>query len=135
LNDGQEEFVPLKDQEYLKDVFVCSNYVCLSTIPQNPMKITIDNFVIIVDYRQVVSPEIEEKEDEEMKIKIEEDNVAFGILEKDLLYILATMYNTTKVKDLIITKGTCLGNTRVVVIDHEGNIKQEYQKGSIYFCY
>ncbi len=130
--DGKIEYVSL---EYSNGaVFICSNYVCLDKTPDNPMKITKDNLVIVDENLSVVAPDIEEK-DEKLIVKNEVERLMFGVLDKNSVYLMTIHYKVENVDKLEITKGTCLGDTKVVEIDLSGHVKREYPRGTMYFCY
>jgi hypothetical protein len=133
------------------DLMNCSGYICLGFTPSNPIRLSKDNLFYVMfgkgykidELKRISETKISVYEEDQkiiidfsQKEQIYEDE-RLGVKDGDTIYVFdfKKYYNDEKVNKLIITKGTCLGNTRVVVIDHEGNIKQEYQKGSIYFCY
>ncbi len=130
LKDEKEGYIPISTNYG----FTCSNYVCFDTLPQNPMKITKDNLVVLDNEYNVVLPDLEEKIDE-IVVKTEENYLGFGIIDKNMIYLLPVFYNFYNVSELAITRGSCLGNENILAIDKKGDMKYEYRKEVTYFCY
>ncbi len=113
---------------------ICSGYICLYYPPENHIKITRENLVVVNPYKPGI--EIEEKNDELIITNKKKVDATLGVKIGDVVY---QFYELSGILDykIIVTKGTCFRVKDYVTssINNETKLKFRHPNEEIYLCY